>query len=88
MRGRARVGRVTAGRVLAWGVGWTGGALTSGLPGQLVGARTAMITLTALGSADAAVAWLSPLRAAQHVPSGAQRRILGAAWNSALAGSD
>ena len=22
---------------LAWGVGWTGGALTSGLPGQLVG---------------------------------------------------
>lgn len=74
-------GRVsTAGRMLAWGVGWTGGALTSGLVGQLVGVRTAMITLTALGSAGAALAWLPPLRAAHHCRAGPQRRIPSAAW--------
>jgi hypothetical protein len=74
--------------MLAWGVGWTGGALTSGLPGQLVGVRTAMITLTALGAADAAVAWLSPLRAAQHMPNGRTATHPEFSVDSALAGSD
>ena len=46
-----------------------------------------MITLTALGAADAAVAWLSPLRAAQHMPNRRTATHPEFSVDSALAGS-
>ncbi len=57
------LGRVnTAGRMLAWGVGWTIGALAGGALGTLIGVRDAMTTMAALSFVAVAVAWTSPLR--------------------------
>jgi hypothetical protein len=53
----------TAARMLSWGVGWTGGALVSGVLGTVLGIRPAMIALTSVSVVAAALAWLSPLRA-------------------------
>jgi hypothetical protein len=49
--------------MLSWGVGWTGGALVSGVLGTVLGIRPAMIALTSVSVVAAALAWLSPLRA-------------------------
>jgi MFS family permease len=67
------LGRVnTAGRMLAWGFGWTAGAF---LAGALVGWLGVFATLVALSSAEVlatVVAWTSPLRSMVDV--GAARR--------------
>jgi MFS family permease len=57
------LGRVnTAGRMLSWGVGWTGGALLAGvLVGQL-GLRTTMSAFACVNLLGVVVAWTSPLR--------------------------
>ncbi len=58
-------GRVnTAGRMLAWGVGWTFGALAGGALAHLVGVRDALALMASLGLVACAVAWTSPLRTA------------------------
>lgn len=57
------LGRVnTAGRMLAWGIGWTLGALGGGVLAQLVGVPRAMSVMAGLGLVACAVAWTSPLR--------------------------
>lgn len=63
------LGRVnTAGRMLSWGLGWTGGAFLSGIAVGLVGLRPTML-LFALVSVGAAVfAWTSPLRTIAREP--------------------
>jgi MFS family permease len=57
------LGRVnTAGRMLSWGVGWTGGALLAGvLVGQL-GLRTTMSAFACVNLLGVVVASTSPLR--------------------------
>jgi hypothetical protein len=65
------LGRVnTAGRMLSWGVGWTGGSVVGGLLGSSVGIRSGMVLMGAGGVAAVLVAWTSPLRriAAAHDP--------------------
>jgi hypothetical protein len=59
----------TAARIVCWGVGWTGGALVSGLLGTVLGIRPAMIALTAVSVVAAGFAWLSPLRAGTRASS-------------------
>jgi MFS family permease len=65
------LGRVnTAGRMLSWGVGWTGGSIVGGLLGSWLGIRPGMV-LMGVGTVVAVlVAWTSPLRriAAAHDP--------------------
>lgn len=57
------LGRVnTAGRMLSWGLGWTGGALLAGLLVGPLGLRGTLMACTALGVVSVAVAWTSPLR--------------------------
>ncbi len=57
------LGRVnTAGRMLAWGLGWTSGAFLGGAIGNVVGVRPAMAAMAALGVVACVVAWTSPLR--------------------------
>jgi MFS family permease len=69
------LGRVsTAARMISWGLGWTGGALLSGIAGDLIGVRPAMVGMTSLAWLAAASAWLSPLR-----PGGSNRRAARAA---------
>lgn len=59
------LGRVNAaGRMLAWGVGWTLGALGGGVLGHVVGVQDAMALMATLGVVACAVAWTSPLRSA------------------------
>jgi predicted MFS family arabinose efflux permease len=65
------LGRVnTAGRMLSWGVGWTGGSVVGGLLGSWVGIRPGMVLMGAGGVVAVLVAWTSPLRriAAAHDP--------------------
>ena len=65
------LGRVnTAGRMLSWGVGWTGGSVVGGLLGSSVGIRSGMVLMGAGGVVAVLVAWTSPLRriAAAHDP--------------------
>jgi MFS family permease len=52
----------TAGRMLAWGVGGTVGALGAGLLGHLFGIRPAIVAMSSLTLVGVAVAWWSPLR--------------------------
>jgi MFS family permease len=57
------LGRVsTAARMISWGLGWTGGAMISGVLCQFIGVRPAMIVMTAMSGVAAVIAWLSPLR--------------------------
>jgi MFS family permease len=65
------LGRVnTAGRMLSWGVGWTGGSVVGGLLGSWVGIRPGMVLMGSGGVVAVLVAWTSPLRriAAAHDP--------------------
>jgi len=57
------LGRVnTAGRMLAWGVGWTGGAFLAGLLVTWLGLIPTLVVLSATQLVAALVAWTSPLR--------------------------
>jgi hypothetical protein len=56
----------TAGRMLAWGVGGTLGAVAGGVLGHLVGIRAAMVAMSSLTLIAVALAWTSPLRGAGH----------------------
>jgi predicted MFS family arabinose efflux permease len=56
------LGRVnTAGRMLAWGVGWTGGAFLAGALSELLGLRATLFTTAGLAAVGVLVAWTSPL---------------------------
>ncbi len=56
-------GRVnTAGRMLSWGIGWTGGAFLSGLLVEPLGLRPTMLFFASVSVLAAVFAWLSPLR--------------------------
>ena len=58
------LGRVnTAGRMLAWGVGWTFGAFAGGLLGQAIGVRYALASMASITVLAVIVAWMSPLAA-------------------------
>jgi MFS family permease len=52
----------TAGRMLAWGLGGTIGALAGGVLAHAAGIRPALVVMSCLTVAAAAVAWTSPLR--------------------------
>jgi MFS family permease len=57
------LGRVnTAGRMLSFGVGWTGGALAASVLAGAVGLRPALVAVVSVGVVAAAFGWLSPLR--------------------------
>jgi hypothetical protein len=57
------LGRVnTAGRMLSWGVGWTGGAVGAGALSAHLGVRTALLCTTLTIVPAVALAWTSPLR--------------------------
>ena len=69
-------GRVnTAGRMLSWGIGWTGGAFLSGLLVEPLGLRPTMLFFASVSVLAAVFAWASPLRRiasaapAQRVPA-------------------
>jgi Transmembrane secretion effector len=52
----------TVGRMLAWGVGWTGGAAAAGVLSSVVGVQTTLHLVTLVGLVAVVVAWMSPLR--------------------------
>jgi len=57
------LGRVnTAGRMLSWGVGWTGGAFLAGAVVDLLGLVPTLYVLAATAVLSVVVAWSSPLR--------------------------
>ena len=57
------LGRVnTAGRMLSWGVGWTGGALLAGVLVGPLGLRPTLLAFACVNLAGVVVAWTSPLR--------------------------
>ena len=57
------LGRVnTAGRMLAWGMGWTGGAFLAGVLVGWLGLVPTLVVLSSTGLLATAVAWTSPLR--------------------------
>lgn len=57
------LGRVnTAGRMLSWGLGWTGGALLAGVVVAPLGLRPTMLAFASVAVVAAIFAWLSPLR--------------------------
>lgn len=59
------LGRVnTAGRMLAWGVGWTGGAFLAGVLSDVLGLQQTLFAVTAFAFVGVLIAWTSPLRAA------------------------
>lgn len=61
------LGRVnTAGRMLAWGLGWTGGAFLAGALSEVIGLRPTLFTMAGLASVGVLVAWTSPLVAASR----------------------
>jgi MFS family permease len=56
------LGRVnTAGRMLAWGMGWTGGAFLAGVLSSMLGLRPTLFTMAALAAVGVVVAYTSPL---------------------------
>ncbi|GAA0457734.1 hypothetical protein Ade02nite_06900 [Paractinoplanes deccanensis] len=59
-----------AGRMLAWGMGTPAGAFVSGFVASVWGPRWAFVAAAGFGLVAVALAWLSPLRAAQ--PQGAR----------------
>lgn len=57
------LGRVnTAGRMLSFGVGWTGGALGAGALAATLGLRGGLVVMVSVGVLAAVFGWLSPLR--------------------------
>ncbi len=63
-------GRVnTAGRMLSWGIGWTGGALLSGILVGPLGLRPTALAFASVAVLAAAFAWSSPLRRIAAEPS-------------------
>ena len=57
------LGRVnTAGRMLAWGVGWTGGAFLAGVLSGIIGLQPTLFAMTAFAFVGVVIAWTSPLR--------------------------
>lgn len=57
------LGRVnTSSRMIAWGAGYTGGALVSGLLSQVVGLHLAMASMTSVAVIGVMMGWRSPLR--------------------------
>jgi MFS family permease len=57
------LGRVnTAGRMLAWGFGWTAGAFVAGLLVGWIGLFATLVVLSLAEVVATAVAWTSPLR--------------------------
>ena len=57
------LGRVnTAGRMLAWGMGWTGGAFLAGALSSQLGLRSTLFAMTGVAFVGVVVAWTSPLR--------------------------
>lgn len=57
------LGRVnTAGRMLSFGVGWTGGALGAGALAAAIGLRGGLVAMVSVGLLAAVFGWLSPLR--------------------------
>lgn len=65
------LGRVnTAGRMLSWGLGWTGGALLAGILVGALGTVATMEVLASFGVVAVLVAWTSPLRRAVLASSG------------------
>ena len=62
------LGRVnTAGRMLSWGVGWTGGAFLAGALAGTVGVQATMVACTAVSFVGVLVAWTSPLARAREL---------------------
>jgi len=56
------MGRVnTAGRMLAWGMGWTLGAVAGGALGQASGILPPLVTRASVSLISVLVAWTSPL---------------------------
>ena len=63
------LGRVnTAGRMLSFGVGWTGGALVASALAGLVGLRPALVAVVSVGLLAAVFGWCSPLRTLDREP--------------------
>ena len=57
------LGRVnTAGRMLSWGLGWTGGAVLAGGLAAHLGTRAALVLMASFTAPAVVVAWASPLR--------------------------
>ena len=57
------LGRVnTAGRMLSWGLGWTGGAVVAGALSTRIGLPWALLAMTLLIVPAVVLAWTSPLR--------------------------
>lgn len=52
----------TAGRMLSWGIGWTGDAFLSGLVVGALGLRPTMFGFALVSVAAAVFAWSSPPR--------------------------
>lgn len=62
------LGRVnTAGRMLSWGVGWTGGAFLAGALASTIGVQATMFACTAASFVGVLVAWTSPLARARQL---------------------
>ncbi len=62
------LGRVnTAGRMLSWGVGWTGGAFLAGVLAHQMGVQGTMLVCTAASFVGVLVAWTSPLVRAREL---------------------
>ncbi|MGA9749607.1 MAG: MFS transporter [Nocardioides sp.] len=62
------LGRVnTAGRMLSWGVGWTGGAFLAGVLANQMGVQGTMLVCTAASFVGVLVAWTSPLVRAREL---------------------
>ena len=63
------LGRVnTAGRMLSWGLGWTGGAFLAGLLSGWLGVQGTLFAVTAVSFVGVAIAWTSPLVGARQLP--------------------
>jgi hypothetical protein len=63
------LGRVnTAGRMLSWGLGWTGGAFLAGALSGWLGVQGTLFAVTAVSFVGVAVAWTSPLVGARQLP--------------------
>jgi MFS family permease len=70
------LGRVnTAGRMLAWGAGWTVGAASAGMLSSVVGLRPTLHAVTCVGLLAVLVAWTSPLRSEQAPAEGATAAV-------------
>jgi len=59
----------TAARMLSVGLGWTVGATAAGALAQVVGVRTAMLTMVCCAVVAVVFGWLSPLRDASSLPA-------------------